>query len=70
MAKIYSHDIFKRVEIKLALTLNLQNIYKAQEITTMEGECSIDHSNLLITLNKEKLKLIWQNIDSRCREYK
>lgn len=54
MAKIYSHDIFKRVEIKLALTLNLQNIYKAQEITTMEGECSIDHSNLLITLNKEK----------------
>lgn len=46
--KIDSHDILKAIKIKLALILNLHNVYKAIEIIVMECECSviiIDHFN-------------------------
>lgn len=46
--KICSHDILKAIEIKLALILNLCNIYKAREIIAVECEYSIvtkDHFN-------------------------
>ena len=32
MTKIYSHDILKTIEIKVALKLNLCNIQKAREL--------------------------------------